>query len=245
MQFAPTDELVHDFLLTMFRKEIDMTITFKGKIGFFRIKQKYSKSDRYVSVAKGCIHLPPDALAAIGVGVGDKYSVTRGTERGVIILRKAKSYTAPILREPEVIRFQPTFVIEFLGNNAGVSAQELPLTDITFELVDGALVGRLPDTVQTSALQDRKQRESEEADYRDVIRGYHGAAAAIVLEAHRYGMKDTPIALGQMVDLLREEGHRVSQINERLWRLDEQTATLGDLIQLARKYEDGLVLVAA
>ena len=48
-----------------------------------------------------------------------------------------------------------------------------------------------------------------------------------------------------MIWLLREEGHRVSQINERLWRLDDHTATLGDLVQLARKYEDGLVLVAA
>lgn len=74
-----------------------MTVTFKGKIGFFRIKQKYSKSDRFVSVAKGCIHLPPESLAAIGTGVGDKYSVTRGNERGEIVVRKAKSYTAPIL----------------------------------------------------------------------------------------------------------------------------------------------------
>ncbi|MPR60648.1 hypothetical protein D7027_02220 [Ochrobactrum intermedium] len=228
-----------------------MTTTFEGKIGFFRIKQKYSKSDRFVSVAKGCIHLPPDALAAIGVGVGDKYSVTRGNERGEIVVRKAKSYTAPILREPEVIRFQPTFVIEFLGNNAGVSAQEMPLSDISFELVDGALVGRLPDTVQTSALQDRKRRVADsDVDWRDVVRGYHGAAAALALDAHRNSLKgetpkSLPISEAHMIWLLREEGHRVSQINERLWRLDDRTATLGDLIQLARKYEDGLVLVAA
>ena len=228
-----------------------MNTTFEGKIGFFRIKQKYSKSDRYVSVAKGCLHIPPEALTAISLEVGDKYSVTRGTERGVIILRKAKSYTAPILREPEVIRFQPTFVIEFLGNNAGVSAQELPLTDITFELVDGALVGRLPDAVKTSYLQDRKRRVADsDVDWRDVVRGYHGAAAALALDAHRNSLKgespkSLPISEAHMIWLLREEGHRVSQINERLWRLDGRTATLGDLIQLARKYEDGLVLVAA
>ncbi|MCO7728462.1 hypothetical protein NJB93_17890 [Brucella intermedia] len=228
-----------------------MNTTFEGKIGFFRIKQKYSKSDRYVSVAKGCLHIPPEALTAISLEVGDKYSVTRGTERGVIILRKAKSYTAPILKEPETIRFQSTFVLEFLGNNAGVSAQELPLTDITFELVDGALVGRLPDTVQTSALQDRKQRVAEaDIDWRDVIRGYSGAAAAVVLDSHRNSLKgeatkSAPISQDHMIWLLREEGHRVSQINERLWRLDDHTATLGDLVQLARKYEDGLVLVAA
>ncbi|SPL65744.1 hypothetical protein OHAE_1611 [Ochrobactrum soli] len=121
----------------------------------------------------------------------------------------------------------------------------MPLTDITFEASGDKLVGRLPETVKISALQAKKLRDNEEADYRDIIKGYRGAAAAIVLEAHRYGMKDTPIALDQMISLLREEGHRIIQINERLWRLDDSTATLGDLIQLARKYEDSIVLVAA
>lgn len=58
-------------------------------------------------------------------------------------------------------------------------------------------------------------------------------------------MKDIPVAQEQMIALLRDKGHRVNQINERLWRLDDRAATLGDLIQLARKYEDGLVLLAA
>lgn len=60
--------------------------------------------------------------------------------------------------------------------------------------------------MKTSVLQARKQRESDDSDYRDIIKGYRGAAA-IVLEAHRYGMKDTPIAQDQMISLLREEGH--------------------------------------
>ncbi|ERI12543.1 hypothetical protein O206_11165 [Ochrobactrum sp. EGD-AQ16] len=228
-----------------------MEKTSNGKIGFFRIKQKYSKSDRYVSVAKGCIQLPPKALASIGVGVGDKYSVTRGDERGYIVIRKAKSPTAPLLKEPESICFQPTFVLEFFGNNAGVSAQEMPLTDISFEQVDNTLVGRLPDIVKTSYLQDRKRRVADaDVDWRDVVRGYHGAAAALALDAHRNALKGekskaVPIPEAHMIWLLREEGHRVSQLNERLWRLDDRTATLGDLIQVARKYEDGLILVAA
>jgi len=225
-----------------------MTTTYYGKIGFFRIKRKYSKSDRYVSVAKGCIQLPLEALALIGVDVGDKYSVTRGNERGYIVVRKAKSPTAPLLQEPEVIRFQPSFVLEFFGNNAGVSAQEMPLTDISFELVDNVLVWRLPDIVKTSYLQDRKRRVMDsDVDWRDIVRGYHGAAAALAPDAHRNELKgekskSVPIPESHMIWLLREEGHRVSQINERLWRLDDSTATLGDLIQLARKYEDGLVL---
>ncbi|HHV68934.1 MULTISPECIES: hypothetical protein [Brucella] len=155
------------------------------------------------------------------------------------------------MQEPETIRFRPTFVLEFLGNNAGVSAQELPLTDISFELIDGTLVGRLPDTVQTSALQDRKRRVADaDIDWRDVVRGYSGASAALALDAHRNALKgetckSVPISEAHMIWLLREEGHRVQQLNERLWKLDDSTATLGDLIQLARKYEDGLVLVAA
>jgi hypothetical protein len=228
-----------------------MTKTFEGKIGFFRIKQKYSKSDRYVSVAKGCLQLAPEALAAINMNVGDKYSVARGDERGFIVLRKAKSPTAPILQEPESIKFQPTYVLEFLGNNAGVSAQEMPLTDISFEQVGDTLVGRLPDLVKTSYLQDRKRRVADaDIDWRNVVRGYSGASAALALDAHRNALKgetcrSVPISEAHMIWLLREEGHRVSQINQRLWRLDDCTATLGDLIQLARKYEDGLVLVAA
>lgn len=217
---------------------------YNGKIGLFKFRQKYSNAEKFTSVSKGCLHLQPEAINAIALKVGDKYTVEKGDEDGTIIIRHSKSPTAPVLKEPENIRFQETFVLEFLGNNARISAQDMPLTDITFEASGDKLIGRLPDSVKTSALQARKQREAE-ADFRDVIRGYRGAAAAIVLEAHRYGMKDTPIALDQMILLLRDEGHRISQINERLWRLDEQTATLGDLIQLARKYEDGLVLVAA
>lgn len=220
-------------------------MTYTSKIGLFKFRQKYSNAERYTSVSKGCLHLDPSALQSIGLKIGDKYTVEKGDEVGTIIIRHSKSPTAPVLKEPEAIRFQPTFVLEFLGNNARISAQDMPLTDIEFEVSGDKLVGRLPEAVKISALQEKKQQVAEGGDFRDVIRGYRGAAAAIVLEAHRYGMKDTPIALDQMISLLRDEGHRVSQINERLWRLDDRTATLGDLIQLARKYEDGLVLVAA
>ena len=220
-------------------------MTYTGKIGLYKFRQKYSNAAKYTSVSKGCLHLHHDALNAIDLKAGDKYTVEKGDEEGLVIVRHSKSPTAPVLKEPEAIRFQPTFVLEFLGNNARISAQDMPLTDITFEASGDKLIGRLPESVKTSALQARKQQIADDGDFRDVIRGYRGAAAAIVLGAHRYGMTDTPIALDQMVFLLRDEGHRVSQINERLWRLDESTATLGDLIQLARKYEDGLVLVAA
>ena len=220
-------------------------MSYTGKIGLFKFKQKYSNAERYTSVSKGCLHLDPSALQTIDLQIGDKYTVEKGDEDGTIIIRHSKSPTAPVLKEPENIRFQPTFILEFLGNNARISAQDLPLTDIEFEVSGDKLIGRLPDSVKTSALQARKLQIAEDGDFRDVIRGYRGAAAAIALEAHRYGMKDTPIAQHQMISLLREEGHRIQQINERLWRLDDRTATLGDLIQLARKYEDGLVLVAA
>lgn len=220
-------------------------MTYNGRIGLFKFRQKYSTSDRYTSVSKGCLHLFPDALSAIGLQIGNKYTVEKGEEDGTIIVRHSKSPTAPVLKEPEAIRFQETYVLEFLGNNARISAQDMPLTDIEFEISGDKLIGRLPDSVKTSALQARKLAMAEDGDFRDIIRGYRGAAAAIVLEAHRYGMKDTPIAQEQMISLLREEGHRISQINERLWKLDDRTATLGDMIQLARKYEDGLVLVAA
>lgn len=220
-------------------------MTYTGKIGLYKFRQKYSNAEKYTSVSKGCLHLHHDALNAIDLKVGDKYTVEKGDEEGLVIVRHSKSPTAPVLKEPEAIRFQETFVLEFLGNNARISAQDMPLTDITFEASGDKLIGRLPESVKISALQAKKLQAIGEVEFRDVIKGYRGAAAAIALEAHRYGMKDTPIALDQMISLLREEGHRISQIHERLWRLDDSTATLGDLIQLARKYEDGLVLIAA
>ena len=220
-------------------------MTYTGKIGLFKFKQKYSNADRYTSVSKGCLQLHPNALQSINLQIGDKYTVEKGDEDGKIIVRHSKSPSAPVLKEPENIRFQPTFVLEFLGNNARISAQDLALTDITFEASGDKLIAQLPDAVKTSVLQARKQQVADDGDFRDIIKGYRGAAAAIVLEAHRYGMKDTPIAQDQMISLLREEGHRIQQINERLWKLDDRAVTLGDMIQLARKYEDGLVLVAA
>lgn len=220
-------------------------MTYTGKIGLFKFKQKYSNADRYTSVSKGCLQMSLDALSAIGLKTGDKYAITKGDEDRTIIVRHGKSAYNSALSKPEAIRFQPTFILEFLGNNARISAQDMPLTDIQFDVSGDKLIGRLPDAVKTSVLQARKLQIAEDGDFRDIIRGYRGAAAAIVLEAHRYGMKDTPVAQDQMISLLREEGHRVAQINERLWRLDDKTATLGDLVQLARKYEDSIVLVAA
>lgn len=152
------------------------------------------------------------------------------------------------------IRFSEVHTLDFLGNHCRIAAQNLDLTDIVFKLDDGVLVAALPDAVQIThsqavAVQRYAAREARNAereqDWREVVRRHRGAAAAIVLDAPRYGMKDIPVAQEQMIALLRDKGHRVNQINERLWRLDDRAATLGDLIQLARKYEDGLVVVAA
>src|SRR5690606_26802943 len=121
----------------------------------------------------------------------------------------------------------------------------LELTDIQLYIRDGQLVGLLPDAVLTTHSQEVAQRRKEAKDarlalkprdFREVITGLRGAAAAVALDAWRYDMKEKPTNIEHILWVLREEGHRVSQISQRLWRLDDNTATLGDLSELAQKY---------
>ena len=75
--------------------------------------------------------------------------------------------------------------------------------------------------------------------------GTHGAARALALDAYRsehataYGVE-----LGQLVDMLRNAGHRVEQLGPRLFRLDGETASLADLTERARRIDADAVLVA-
>ncbi|MDH0123326.1 hypothetical protein ABE562_05010 [Brucella intermedia] len=231
-----------------------MNKTYDAKIGLLKTRVASPTTGRKNTLSIGRIQISADALVEVGITVGDKYSVRVGKKDREIEIVKSTNCNSRFLTPATSIRFSEVHTLEFLGNHCRIAAQNLELTDIVFRLEEAVLVASLPDAVRVTHSQkvaaqryaEREARNAERAqDWREVVRGHKGAAAAIALDAHRYGMKDTPIALGQMISLLRDEGHRISQINERLWRLDDYTATLGDLVQLARKYEDGLVLVAA
>jgi len=231
-----------------------MNKTYNAKIGLLKTRVASPTTGRKNTLSIGRIQISADALVEVGITVGDKYSVRVGKKDREIEIVKSTNCNSKILAPATSVLFSDIHTLDFLGNHCRIAAQHLDLTDIVFRLEDGVLVASLPDAVQIThsqavavqrAVEKAARNAEREQDWREIVRGHKGAAAAIALDAHRYGMKDTPVAQEQMIELLRDEGHRVSQINERLWRLDDRTATLGDLIQLARKYEDGLVLVAA
>lgn len=228
--------------------------TYNGKIGI--LKKKYeSPKGKKQTLATGRIHISPEALLSINLNVGDKYSIRSGSQDRDIEIRKTTNGSSKVLGEAIAVKFQSVHFLDFLGAGCRIAAQNVDLTDVTFTRLDDKLVFTLPESVIRTHTQLVAQQRSqdkaakkallEDKDWRDVVRGKAGAAAAIALEAHRYDLKESPISTEEMVGLLREEGHRVAAINGRLWRLDERTATLSDLLDLARKYQDDLVLVAA
>lgn len=79
--------------------------------------------------------------------------------------------------------------------------------------------------------------------------GLRGAAYALALDDYRYDAKRKRgarrvVGLEQLIDMLRNAGHRIERIGPRLWKLDGRSATLGDLAEAARRIDADAVLVA-
>lgn len=227
--------------------------TYNGRIGIVKTRN-VNPHGKKQTLASGRIHISPDALASINLKAGDKYSVRCSTQDRDIEIVKTTNGSSKILSEATIVKFQSIHFLDFNGANCRIAAQNVDLTDVTFTRLDDKLVFTLPETVirthsqlvaqQLSLEKAARKSVLADKDWRDVVRGKTGAAAAIALEAHRYDLKESPVAIEEMVALLREEGHRVTAINGRLWLLDDRTATLSDLLDLARKYQNDLVLVA-
>jgi len=227
--------------------------TYTGKIGLLKVREPNINGNMITSCL-GRLQIPAAALEEIGLKAGDKYAVKTGENDGEIVIFRTSNAKSKRVSEPHSVRFERYHFLEFSGGTCRIAAQDLDLTDIEFFVRDGQLIGQLPVAVLTTHSQEvaRRRKEAKDAkraskchDFREVINGLRGAAAAVALDAWRYDMKERPTNVEHVLWVLREEGHRVSQISERLWRLDDVTANLGDLSELAQKYEGGLVLVAA
>lgn len=211
---------------------------FKGKLGLLKTKQKL-KCGKTLSYAHATIHLPPDSLEAVGIAVGDKYVVKRIGDR-LFTIKKSRNVSCRVLNEAVAIKFTATYKLEFAGNLCAIAAQDMPLTDVDFRLEGEALIFSLPDAVKITATQatqiarykERERRKEEKFDigWKEVVAGKNGAAAAVALDSYRYATKETPVYMSQLEDLLREEGHRLSRINERLFMLNGKSATSSDLL---------------
>lgn len=84
-----------------------------------------------------------------------------------------------------------------------------------------------------------------DGSYMSELGGLRGAARALALDAGRRGAsKARSMAVEQAVDVLREAGHRVIQLSQRLWSIDGRTAGLADIAEAAHRVDTDAVLVA-
>ena len=170
-------------------------------------------------------------------------------------MRKSNAPKTKKIPQPEAIRFQPFHIIDTNNvNKIGVSITHYPLSDISIRAVgEGMLEFEIPKDmpfkkkVGQHSQPGRKRKSGddvEKVDFRDIQRTYRGAAYAVALNANRLGAKVNPVGVGQLLDMLRNCGHRIEQLSPRLWRLDGATATLSDLIERSRRMDHHLTLIA-
>lgn len=91
----------------------------------------------------------------------------------------------------------------------------------------------------------RAVEKDDRLNFFDMRTKYTGTAYAAVLNANRHGNVCNPVELKQLLELLRENGHRITRVNDRLWLFDDKTVITADLVECANKLQKGLVLTAA
>lgn len=128
---------------------------FKGNLGLLKMKQKL-KCGKILSYAHATIHLPPDALEAVGIAVGDKYVVKRIGDR-LFTIKKSRNVSCRVLAEAVAIKFTPTHKLGFAGNLCAIAAQDMRLTEVDFRLENDALISRCRTLLK---LQLRKRHRS-------------------------------------------------------------------------------------
>lgn len=125
--------------------------------------------------------------------------------------------------------------------NTYISAQKIELTELSYEVLDDHIIFTIPDTVRCD--REKLNRFVPKKDsWIDALKGFSGASRAVQLDSYRAKEKTTFFDTEAMLSLLRENGHRIQKINERLFRIDDETKTLGDLTVLAKKYQNDIVL---
>ena len=119
-----------------------------------------------------------------------------------------------------------------------------PIELDTLLIPGGGIIIPVPSVDDLDERESHTKHSDNRGDWRDAVGQHRGAAAAIVLESNRYGGSTRPVDLGQLLDLLRNAGHRVEQLHARLFRVDGKSATLADLVERAQRIDADAVLVA-
>lgn len=129
-------------------------------------------------------------------------------------------------------------------NRVATSSVDYPLTDIQFEFDGQYLFFAVPPELRSKGTPRPNKVPEKRVDLVDLRRNHQGTAYAVALEAARYGTKQHAMGTEQLVSLLRNAGHRLTQVSPRLWSMDGKTAALADLVERARRIDVDAVFVA-
>ncbi|WP_035449792.1 hypothetical protein [Aliihoeflea sp. 2WW] len=119
-----------------------------------------------------------------------------------------------------------------------------PIELETLLIPGGGIIIPIPTVDDLAERESHTQHSDNRGDWRDAVGHHRGAAAAIVLDAHRYGGSTRPVDLGQLMDLLRNAGYCVEAVNARLFKVDGKSATMADLVERAQRIDADAVHVA-
>ncbi|MEV4606751.1 hypothetical protein MRBLMR1_001708 [Neorhizobium sp. LMR1-1-1.1] len=200
------------------------------------------------SVGHCKLQVPAAAMTAIGAGVGDQYRVTRDGDQVVFKKAKTRNWCDKYeLREPEAVRFEPMHILYIDSRRVGLPSVDYPLTDIDLILEDDSLRFTVPSDVPKLRVitpKPDKVAHEDRMDFSEIRQSYRGAAYAVALDAKRLGLKQHALEQDQLVSMLRNAGHQLARISPRLWKMDDQTVTLSDMLERARKIDEEMILVA-
>jgi len=197
---------------------------------------------------KGRIYLtvPEAALDSAGLMCGKQpVRLSVKASGGRVVVR------ASVTRGSAVEANSSGYTVLVHGQNTGISARTMPPVRVALVVQPGSVELLAPDEAlakprkPTSLLREREERGT----FRDATAGLYGAAYAMALddyrnETKREGGARQAVCIEQLADMLRNAGHRVVRISARLWTLDGESATLGDLSEAARRIDRDAVLVA-
>lgn len=220
-----------------------MSKMFTGRLGV--LKESYRSGERIQSVGLCTLQVPADAIEAMGLKPGDQYRSERSGD--YVLLRKSKMRNSSEkfqIREPETIRFRSMYMVNIETNRVAMSSVDYPLTDIELEFDGSYLFFAVPSELRSRGTPRPKKVPERRVDLVALRRNHQGTAYAVALEAARYGNKQHPLHEDQLVTLLRNAGHRLSQMSPRLWSLDGKTAVLADLVERARRIDADAIFVA-
>lgn len=215
------------------------------------VREVYRRYERKYSTGHCRLQVPAEAIKAIGLEVADQYRAAKDPEIDSVIIRKAHTKNwcdKYVLKEAEAVRFELMHVLYLDGSRIGVSAVDYPLSDAELTVEGDEIRMKVPDDLprvrKISVPQKPKVAHEDRQDIFEIQARYKGTAYALALGASRLGLKDKPVEQDQLITMLRNAGHRLSQLSPRLWKLDDRTVTLPDLMEKARKLDQDLVLIA-